>query len=337
MTGCVAGPIMRLMEQPTSSRPPWAPPAVAPHVAPVAAPVEWHIARLQAAQWHAANPRRVVVAQPASRRRSLSIAGALATGAIAAAATSLIMMHEPAAAYSLESASSSALETTTMTYEARSTVDGTETSTSEIELDLDDELMLIEMHDQDFGDTEYIVDVDRNIMYADADLFEVLGTSTEGADWVVFDLDDTDADVSDVSGEVTDNPLDVVRMFDAANGVDDLGFATVRGEQVKHYAVSVDRDALAFEHHAGRTDEVTRRGLINDGEPAALDDIVFDVYVNRANQLARVAYEIDHLAMHVEIELTVTGVNQPVDIQVPNRSDVVDWDDLYMTATVADG
>ena len=124
--------------------------------------------------------------------------------------------------------------------------------------------------------------------------------------------------------QMTDNPLDVTEAFLAADAVEDLGFDEVNGQQVKHYRVTVDTDDVLA---AMPSFEESFADIPGFELP---DTYVYDVYVTEANEMVRMAYDYEVLGESMSIDLTVTGVNEPVDIVVPDPADVVDIGDFGM-------
>ena len=295
--------------------------------------VAFHAAQQQAAEFHAA--RRLMAQQwnvpslsaprgpsRSHRRRAGVIAGLVIAGMIAAATTMVVMGGEEAEAYSLDAATMEAQQTDTITLEYETSMPGGTTVHADVEMDLGRGLTSMTMDDGFSGEWDYIFDVDSNRLYVDADSMEDMGLDVGNADWVGYELDElTDGDMTMTYSQFGENPLDASQMFDGADEVEDLGFDMVRGERVRHYEVTIDEE-LAFGM------ELSTSGFVNDGDGDPEGKVVFDVYVNRSNQMVRLAYSMQMMGEYISFDVTITGINEPVDIEVPDRSDVVDMDDL---------
>ncbi|MBI5087943.1 MAG: hypothetical protein HZB15_03480 [Actinobacteria bacterium] len=339
-------------------------PARAVLAAPTASPVpgltahEWQVARLQAAQWHAdrqAAQLHIAAARqrqlwmppgfasapppPPSRRhrRRAAIVAVLVLAAMAAAATLTVVLRDDAAAaaYSLDMAAIDVQDTSTVTYDLdMSTSDGMDLH-YEIAMDLDRELSSITM-DTDGTEWVYVMDLGDGVVYVDAAAMETLGADVADADWVSFDLDDmvgSDEDITGVYG-LGENPLDATGLFDQAEEVDDLGFEDINGQEVKHYEVTFDEeDLLGFDtsdlESSDLGADLHTSGFVNDGETDPEGKVVYDVYVNEWNEIVQLTYGMDFLGEWVSVDLTVTSVDEAVDIEVPRSSTVIDGDDLF--------
>jgi hypothetical protein len=295
--------------------------------------LQWQAARAQAAEWHAAQRARMwtapkLTAQPRrpsrSQRRRAGVVAALALAGMVAAATAMVVVSdEPAQAYSLNAAAMRAQQTNTLSYEATTSMaDGT-TNRFEVDMDLDRGLTSMTMDDGSVDQWQYVVDMNDNVMYVGAAKFTELGLHAGGAQWVSFDLGELiDVDLSAMYDQVGENPLDATLLFDVADDIVDLGFDDVRGERVKHYQVTVD------EHAVLGTSKQTTSGFVNDGQTDAVGKDVYDVYVNRSNQMVRLSYGLEIVGQYVSVDLMVTRVDEQLDIVVPRKSDVIAYDDL---------
>jgi hypothetical protein len=272
-----------------------------------------------------------VTPTPSKRhRRKVGIIAALGLTSLAAAATVTVLAHdEPtdadADAYSLNVAAAQAQDATTMAFTYEMSLGGDASIDADVSMDLDRKLMSMSMEmDELDGPITCVFDMGSNDMYFDAGAFGDM-LPVEDAQWIKFGLDDlTDVDLSELMGPVSDNPLDATMMFDVAKDVEDLGFDEVEGQRVKHYLVTVDTsDALDAQPEV-------RQAL--DGLAAEMaqlpETIVYDAYVTEANELVRLVYGFDVLGESMTMDITVTSAGEPVDIEVPDPSTVMDFDDF---------
>jgi hypothetical protein len=296
--------------------------AVAFHAAQQQA-AEFHAARAQMAPWSVPSPDAAQQAPSRShRRRAGLIAGLVIVGMVAAATAMVLIGGDEAEAYSLDAATMRAQQTNTVSLEYETAMSDGMVTHAEVDMDLDGGLTSMTMDNGYSGEWEYIFDLEQNRMYVDADSFEDMGLDVGDADWVEYELDELmDGDMTAVYAQFGENPLDASAMFEPADSVEDLGFDVVRGERVRHYEVTVDEDM-------GYGTELTRNGFVNDGEADPEGKIVFDVYVNESSQMVRLTYSMKLMGDYVSFDVTVTGINEPVDIDVPDRSDVIDMNDL---------
>ncbi len=327
------------MDQPIDSTQAWPPPQ-----SPVAGlsiaqwklarqqAAQWHDAQRKAAEWHAArrrsidwsppSPHPVTDPQSTARRRRTGIAAVLAVAGIATSMTTVVVvLAAPTDTYSLEASAARARDTTTLTYEFEAVRLGGATTFGEVQTDLDQRLTSMTMNDDSDGSSEYVFDIARNRVYVEADLYSDIGFDVGDAEWIRFDLDEMWAtEASGLYDQVGENPLDAMLLLETADTIDDLGFEEVHGERVKHFVITVDDDTdlRAVEHS----------GFVNDGEPDPRDRAAFDVYVNKSNQMVRLKYGLQMMGEYASVDVTMTGVDEAVDVHVPQRADVIEWDDI---------
>ena len=304
------------------------PQPAAPHLPPRTVDVselEWQSARARAGEWHASRAKAaqfspqawvsVTAAPVPSRGRRAAVMAALAVVGVSAGATAMIVLRdEPAEAFSLEAAAVQAQDTSTLSFTMEMAMDGS-TVSADISMDVERELMAMQMRMPDLDGTfEFIVDLDDNTMYLSTAAEEFDLAQAGGAEWIEADMNDLmDVDMSSMLDQMDDNPLDMTAAFATADGVRDLGFVTVDGHEAKHYEITVDTDDA--------------REVLEDALGTVPDEIVFDVYVNEANQLVRMAYEFEMMGEDVAVDMTITGIDN-VDIVVPDPSTVISFDDL---------
>ncbi|MCU1359157.1 MAG: putative lipoprotein, partial [Ilumatobacteraceae bacterium] len=294
---------------------------------------EWQIARSQAAQWHAQRgaaqwtpPAFSTQAPSKSHRRRSGVIAAGALVVVAAGMTATVVMRDtPAeASYSLTAATAATNAASTLSYSFEMSTAGS-TISGEASMDIDEELMSMTMKTDELPrPVDMIFDLDANNLYMEAGLYEDLGLPIDGAEWIEFDIDElADVDMSSMMSGVGENPLDATAMFESADDVVDLGYDHVEGQRVKHYQITIDQaDALGTDFGA--------HAFVNEG--ADTDSTVFDAYVTEDNDLVRLTYGQQFMGEFATMDITVTGVGEPVDIQVPHGSSVVQSDDLGLNA-----
>ena len=323
--------------------PPFAPPTVEPSPPPApylpprtvtVSQLEWESARTKAGEWHASQARAaqwsphpwvsVSAAPVPSRRRRFAVIGALAVVGVAGGATAAVVLRDqPAAAFSLEAAAVQAQDTSTLSFTLEMGMDDGSTVSADISMDVERELMAMKMEMPPEGEFDFVVDLDGNTMYlsTDADAFEPMVFN--GAEWIQFDMDDEmDIDMSEMLDQVDDNPFEMAAAFETADGVREMGFETVAGQEAKKYEITVDTAEAIADPEMRDLFESTLGDL--DTMP---DEMVFDAYVTEDNQIVRLAYEMDIMGATTSFDITITGTDDVV-IVVPDPSTVMSFDEL---------
>lgn len=119
----------------------------------------------------------------------------------------------------------------------------------------------------------------------------------------------------------SNNPLDVAKVFDKAESVDDLGVEDFRGQQVKHFHVTVvTADALAAYPALQR--QIDQLG---SDFPAEMSD---EVYVSGDSQLRRVVYEMSVAGQTIGADMVLTAVGSIGPISIPSPDEVTDMSTL---------
>ena len=132
--------------------------------------------------------------------------------------------------------------------------------------------------------------------------------------------------------EQSGDPLATAKLFDNAKNVKDLGFDEVNGEKVKHYKVTVD-SAEAMNTQPG-----LQKQLDDAGVSSCRRTITYDVYVNDANELRRISYEMPVEGETIAADIVVTAIGDPVDDRAAQRRRVViDIEDLRRLTSAGSG
>ncbi len=172
------------------------------------------------------------------------------------------------------------------------------------------------------GEIEIIVDTPREVIYVSSALFESIGLDVK-TDWIKMDrkflADGGDSTMFDAA--TTDSSFGAAELLAAAKSVEDLGYEESNGEKLKHYKVTVDT-ATAMES----TPQLKSQLGPTDGELP--DEVVYDMYVTKDNQLRRIAIDLDVGTTVVKLDVVVRPLNGPLEIELPTDADVTDASEL---------
>jgi hypothetical protein len=258
--------------------------------------------------------------EPKKSKKGLMVGvGAMAVAAIGLVGF-LVSRGSDAPTYSLQRAASQAGAAKTIAYEM--TVKAGPAGEIKIIAASDNDRKLTKMN-MDLGSLaaggkmDAIVDGKSATMYMNAEFFAKLGAPTKDAKWIKIDLNDaTGVDFKSILDQSGD-PLATAKMFDNAKNVKDLGLDEVNGERVKHFEVTLD-SAAVLKAQPGLQKQLDATGVTMP------KTIVYNVYVNAANQFRRMQFEMDVAGQTVATDMVVTSVGEPVDIQLPSGDGVVD-------------
>ena len=159
------------------------------------------------------------------------------------------------------------------------------------------------------------------MIYVSSALFESIGLDVK-TDWIKMDrkflADGGDSTMFDAA--TTDSSFGAAELLAAAKSVEDLGYEEHDGEKLKHYSVTVDT-ATAIES----TPQLKKLGPV-DGELP--DEVVYDMYVTKDNQLRRISIDLDVGSTVVKLDVVVRPLDGPLDIELPTDADVTDASEL---------
>ncbi len=125
-------------------------------------------------------------------------------------------------------------------------------------------------------------------------------------------------------------PSSGLQFLQGLSGVpDDLGTETVNGERTTHYRGTLDYDKLP--------DSITDEEL--KGQLAKLGDVPVDVWINDDDEVVKLHMKIDASAFassstasgSVEITMTITDIDEPVEVVAPPADEVVDFFSVFGT------
>ncbi len=273
-------------------------------------------------------PESVVITEQPKRRRTGLIAAAvvMVVGGLVAGGVLLAQRGDDAPTFSLEEAIKNSADQTSSEFTITTTSLG-QTFTIDAAVDRTANLMHMNM---DLGpmlgsDTaiEAIADIGAKTIYLKSDVFKGMGATVD-TDWIKMDQASADKtgqdaglfDQFDLSGTV-----DTAELFSQASDIKEIGDDEVNGEKVRHYEVTVPGSNVL---------EATPQlqGQLDQLDATMPDEIVYDVYVNEANEFRRTTSEMDLGASKTKVDIVVTSINEPVSIEVPAAEDVTDIADL---------
>lgn len=170
-----------------------------------------------------------------------------------------------------------------------------------------------------FGGTEItaLVDASNGVIYLDAAALG--GFLPSDAAWLSIDLaslaEASGQSLDDLQGEFALDPADIARTLLDAGTSTEVGVDSIDGVDAKHYQVEVDIAAALADFP--EIDPAL-------GEVELPDTIAYDVWVTADNQLRRVTFDIDLAGQSIGMQLDMTTSSEPLDVQLPDPSDVYD-------------
>lgn len=262
-------------------------------------------------------------AAPVKRKKWAVIAGAAAVVALGVGVGVVAFggSDTAAAKYSFTAASDSAQAATNVAYEMNITAGATGAVEMTGRLDTANQLMAMNMAIPGIADMkiDVVLDLANQQMYMSSAAFASQGLAV-GTEWIGIDLAEQPG-MDDALAQSTNNPLDVTKAFGEAKSVEEVGIEDFRGEQVKHYLVTISTaDALAA--NPSMQDQIDELG----GEFP--DEIVYHVYVTENSQLRRMTYEMDVAGQTVSADIVLTAVGTMEPIVVPSPDNVTDLSEL---------
>ena len=261
---------------------------------------------------------------PAKRKRWVAVVGVAAVVAIGAgvAAVAVGGSDSADAGYSLKAATAAAESAQNVAFEMTTTLGDAGVVEASGRFDTEQHLMAMDLSTAAFGDSQVsvVLDVDNTVMYMDTAAFAGHGIEAP-TKWVRIDLGEFPALAEVFQQSSSNNPLDVAQVFDKAKSVDDLGMEDFRGEQVKHFHVTVvTADALAA--YPALQQQIDQMG---SDFPAEMS---YEVYVSGDSQLRRVVYEVPMAGQTIGADLVLTAVGSIDPISIPSPDEVTDMSTL---------
>jgi hypothetical protein len=197
--------------------------------------------------------------------------------------------------------------------------------------DLEEGLMSMTMTLPGFGDEEMqieaLVDIDDEVVYLDASLFEDMGLPVE-TEWLRIDreaLETAGEDASAFDQFKLGDPTGLAGSLVEVGDVTEIGKEEIDGEELMHYQVAastaelLDTDPEALEQIQVQVEQV-------GGELP--DEIVYDVWVTEDNRVRKLVVDLEMGVMQTSVDYVFEDLDEPVDIELPAEDDVTDIMDL---------
>lgn len=157
-----------------------------------------------------------------------------------------------------------------------------------------------------------IIDDHTSTIYFSSDVFgDFFSIDTP---WVVMAADDENSD--DTLDEFFSNPFDVAGYFGSADPTD-LGLEVIDGEELNHFRTTV------------RLSDLVAGDLATADEAGPSDDIVYDVWVTKDNELRRLAFDVEDSGESGRVVMTMHMSPDSVDIVIPDPSEVTDLESAF--------
>ncbi|MDP2291810.1 MAG: hypothetical protein Q8M22_11530 [Actinomycetota bacterium] len=266
----------------------------------------------------------VIHDEPKPRRTGLLVGlGALVVAAVGVGGFLLLSSDEAEATFSIDKAAAAAAEQRSMSFTLTVDAMGEE---SVIEAEIDNESGLARMTLQlgamfDDG-VEMIVDTKNEVVYVSSDLFDSIGLDVE-TDWIKMDeefLADSGED-SMFSTATSNDAMQASVLLENATSVEEVGIEEIDGEQLKHYRVTV-----SGEEALQQSPQVAEQFESVGGEMP--DEVTYDMWVSEDNELRRIGVDLDIGPAVITTLLVITGIDQPLDIELPDDDDTTDASEL---------
>jgi len=190
------------------------------------------------------------------------------------------------------------------------------------QMDLDAQLMSMEM-ETPLADAPmaFIIDGKAQLMYLDAEALG--GGGFAPTRWISVDLSQV-PDAQDMfTGGGTSDPVSMAKTLVGAENVEEIGMEEFRGEQLKHYRVTMPIDA-ALEANPDLADQFDEIGS------ELPEELVYDVYVTEDNMLRRLVMELPVSDMTMEMEMVMTEIETLDDVTIPPADEVTDMTDEFL-------
>lgn len=171
---------------------------------------------------------------------------------------------------------------------------------------------------------EAILDGPNETIYIGAEFFTQMMPEEIDAEWLKMDRAAMDAAGEDTSffDQIDGSAqLDQSAMVKNAKSITDLGMEEFEGEQVKHYEVVLSTADLA------EVDGILQ-GQIESMEGDLPDEIVYDMYVTKDNEVRRVTSAIDFGITKVKVDMVQHLLDEEPVIEIPSGDDVIDIAEL---------
>jgi len=186
--------------------------------------------------------------------------------------------------------------------------------------------MEMNLGDSPLGDLslEAILDGPNETIYIGAEFFAQMMPDAIDAEWLKMDRAAMDAAGEDTSffDQIDGSAqLDQSAMVKNAKSITDLGMEEFEGEQVKHYEVVLATADLA------EIDGILQ-GQVESMDADLPDEIVYDMYVTKDNEVRRVTSAIDLGVTKVKVDMVQHLLDAEPVIEIPSGDAVIDIAEL---------
>ena len=219
--------------------------------------------------------------------------------------------------YSVVAAAESAADAHAVAFEQTITMNG-QSATSTGRMDTTARLMAATMNLPGLGDQPIglVFDLENGVIYMEAAPFVDPGAPVDSK-WVSIDLSTVPA-MKELFGTVSEsNPLDVAKQFAIAKTIEEVGMEKVGEEPAKHYLVTVVT-ADVMKKFPEMAAVIDKAGVKME------DEVVYDVWVNEANQMRRMKYTTTINGQEQAQDITYTAIGAIDPIEVPSEDETTD-------------
>lgn len=169
-----------------------------------------------------------------------------------------------------------------------------------------------------------IIDIPNSVIFMNSDFFKVLGAAIT-TPWVKVDkaaLEAAGGDTSFFDQLKIDDPRDTTSLFATATDVKDLGMANLEDEDpLRHYQLTVpSKEVVAKNPALAQT--------LDSIEGTLPDDIVYDVYVTKKNNIRNITFTLDLGVTTLKSETWVDERTSPIAVALPADGESTDAQDI---------
>jgi hypothetical protein len=204
-------------------------------------------------------------------------------------------------------------------------------ATGEFDFDAQTGAMTMELPAPASGELEMVFDGTTYYMTADA-----FGTAIPGldADWIRIDLEalagQTGVDLSQLP-QGSNNPADALDALAAVSedGIEEVGTEEVRGVEATHFAAEIDM-AAAIE----QADEQSGGELLDDAMAEQFlqqygdQPVPVEIWIDADGLVRRQTMSFEVAGEEASMQIEMFDYGEPVDVQVPDAADTVDFAEL---------
>ena len=156
------------------------------------------------------------------------------------------------------------------------------------------------------------------------------------AEWIRVDAEqlaeDSGVDVDQLTGGVAgNNPADLLAGLEgiSEDGLEEVGTEELRGVETTHWSGEIDMDAALEQIEVPEgEDAIDQEAMDRFEEAYGGDPIPVDVWIDDEGLLHQLVMTISAEGQEVELTMEMFDYGEPVDIQVPDDADTVDFQEL---------